>query len=138
MGWLRDFSCLKAQCYKPADRAFLLERIREEWGSEAQFDRFVREDLLEVMVQSKRQPAPKSFLSCSRALFCALGRCRNSFGRAQSAWEVCLQGSNSTVGMLQTLPECPGTVLERFKGDFNTFGRSHCVRLCVVAARKHA
>ena len=55
IGWLQNFSCLHAQCYKPADRAMLMERIREEWESEEAFDKFVREDLLEVMVQSKRQ-----------------------------------------------------------------------------------
>ena len=54
-GWLREFSCLKAQCYKPADRAMLLAKIREEWKSEAAFDEFVRTELYNVLVQSKMQ-----------------------------------------------------------------------------------
>ena len=49
----RDFSCLKAQCYKPSDRAMLLEWIRVDWGSEEAFDDFVRTELLQVMRKSK-------------------------------------------------------------------------------------
>ena len=49
----RDFSCLKAQCYKPSDRAMLLEWIRADWGSEEAFDDFVRTELLQVMRKSK-------------------------------------------------------------------------------------
>ena len=51
----RDFSCLKAQCYMPADRAFLLERIRDEWGSEQAFDNFVHKELPTIFAESKRR-----------------------------------------------------------------------------------
>lgn len=52
---LRDFSCLDATCYKPSDRAMLLQRISNEWGSIEVFDEFVRTELLEVMKDSKVQ-----------------------------------------------------------------------------------
>ena len=55
VGWLDGFRCLQAKCFKPADRAMLLGRIREEWGSEAAFDTFVRTELKAVMAQSKRR-----------------------------------------------------------------------------------
>ena len=51
--WFANFSCLQAKCYKPSDRAMLLAAIRAKWGSEEDFDRFVRTDLLEVMRESK-------------------------------------------------------------------------------------
>jgi len=52
---LRDFSCLDASCYKPADRAMLLQRIEDEWGSAAEFDTFVRTELRDVMADCKLQ-----------------------------------------------------------------------------------
>ena len=52
---LEGFSCLKARCFKPADRAMLLAAIRHEWGSEAKFDAFVRSDLVTVLEASKAQ-----------------------------------------------------------------------------------
>ena len=55
LGSLDRFSCRAAQCYKPADRAFILKHIREEWGSEEAFDTFVHTELRAVMVQSKAQ-----------------------------------------------------------------------------------
>ena len=36
-----SFSCRNAECFKPSDRAFVLGSIREEFGSEANFDKFV-------------------------------------------------------------------------------------------------
>ena len=51
--WFASFSCLRARCYKPSDRALLLEKIRDKWGDEARFDRFVRTRLLAVMERSK-------------------------------------------------------------------------------------
>ena len=52
---LRDFSCLDATCYKPSDRAMLLQRISNEWGSIEVFDEFVRTELLKLMKDSKVQ-----------------------------------------------------------------------------------
>ena len=54
-GWLQRFRCVHAKCFKPSDRAMLLARIRDEWGSEEAFDEFVRTELREVMMQSKAQ-----------------------------------------------------------------------------------
>ena len=51
--WLAGFSCVRAECYKPSDRARLLGAIREQWGSEGAFDAFVRTELLGVMRESK-------------------------------------------------------------------------------------
>jgi hypothetical protein len=50
---LTDFSCLTAQCFKPADRANLLAAIRREWGEESKFDEFVHTELLEILEKSK-------------------------------------------------------------------------------------
>ena len=50
---IAGFSCLKAQCYKPSDRAMLLRKIREQWDSEQEFDRFVQTELVRVIAESK-------------------------------------------------------------------------------------
>ena len=52
---LRDFSCRKAHCFKPIDRATVLHDIREQWGSEEAFDAFVQDELPAVLESSKRQ-----------------------------------------------------------------------------------
>jgi len=52
---LSNFCCLDAQCYKPSDRAMLLAKIRSDWGTEAAFDDFVRNNLLAIMQQSKER-----------------------------------------------------------------------------------
>ena len=36
--WITNFSCRDARCFKPADRAAVLEAIRERFGSEEHFD----------------------------------------------------------------------------------------------------
>ena len=54
-GWFSNFRGERAKCFKPSDRAMLLGRIRDEWGSEEAFDKFVHTELREVMVQSKAQ-----------------------------------------------------------------------------------
>ena len=54
-GWLQGFRCVRAKCFKPSDRAMLLARIRDEWGTEEAFDAFVHTELREVMLQSKEQ-----------------------------------------------------------------------------------
>ena len=53
VGWLANFRCLDAQCYKPSDRAMLLGLIEREWSSTEQFDDFVRTELTQVLAQSK-------------------------------------------------------------------------------------
>ena len=53
--WLAGFSCRNARCFKPADRAFVLKSIRDEFGSEEAFDTFVRKNLPRVLGRSKRE-----------------------------------------------------------------------------------
>lgn len=55
LAWLKGFSCRKAHCFKPTDRATVLKAVREEWGSEEAFDDFVRNELPLVLVASKRK-----------------------------------------------------------------------------------
>ena len=55
LGWMRDFKSEKADCYMPADRAFVLAEIRQKWGSTEAFDRFVAEELPPIMEASKRK-----------------------------------------------------------------------------------
>ena len=50
---LRSFRCTEARCFKPSDRAYVLDAIRREWGSEEVFDKFVQEKLPHVLAQSK-------------------------------------------------------------------------------------
>ena len=50
----RDFRCRDARCFKPADRAYVLQAIREEWGTEEAFNRYVQTKLPEVLASSKR------------------------------------------------------------------------------------
>ena len=51
--WMQTFQCRKARCFQPADRALLLQSIRDEWGSLEAFDNFVREALPAIMLESK-------------------------------------------------------------------------------------
>ena len=53
LGWMQEFRCEKANCYVPADRAFVLAEIRQNWGSTEAFDRFVADELPKVMEASK-------------------------------------------------------------------------------------
>ena len=55
MGWLRDFRCRDARCFKASDRAEVMQAIRDDWGSEASFDAFVREELPKVLAAGKRK-----------------------------------------------------------------------------------
>ena len=55
--WLRNFSCETAHCFKPIDRATVLNFIRQEWGSEQAFDEFVHNELPSVLQASKRRYA---------------------------------------------------------------------------------
>ena len=50
---LRSFRCTEALCFKPSDRAYVLDAIRREWGSVEVFDTFVQEKLPHVLAQSK-------------------------------------------------------------------------------------
>ena len=57
--WLKEFSCRKAECFKPSDRATVLAAIRAEWGTkdesgEAVFDAFVQTKLVEIFAKSKQ------------------------------------------------------------------------------------
>lgn len=46
---IAQFECRKAECFKPADRAYVLNSIRENWGSENDFDEFVRSKLKRIL-----------------------------------------------------------------------------------------
>ena len=50
----RDFRCRDARCFKPADRAYVLKAIRNEWGTEEAFDRYVQTELPKILAVSKR------------------------------------------------------------------------------------
>ena len=51
--WITNFSCREARCFKPADRAAVLEAIRERFGSEELFD------------EVRPSPSPAPALHCS-------------------------------------------------------------------------
>ena len=58
-GWLKNFHCREAECFKPSDRATVLAAIRAEWGTkdesgEAVFDAFVQTKLVEIFAKSKQ------------------------------------------------------------------------------------
>ena len=53
--WLCNFSCKTAHCFKPIDRATVLNFIRQERGSEQAFDEFVHNELPSVLRVSKRR-----------------------------------------------------------------------------------
>jgi hypothetical protein len=50
----RDFRCRDARCFKPSDRAYVLQAIRDEWGTEEAFDRYVQTELPVILAVSKR------------------------------------------------------------------------------------
>ena len=45
----------QVRCSKPADRAFVLDAIRNNWGSEEEFNHFVRTDLPQIFQLSKHR-----------------------------------------------------------------------------------
>ena len=57
--WIKNFSCRKARCFKPCDRATVLQAIREKFVTEDAFDEFVHVQLLTVLERSKREYATK-------------------------------------------------------------------------------
>mmetsp|Transcript_45738 Transcript_45738/g.99563 ORF Transcript_45738/g.99563 Transcript_45738/m.99563 type:complete len:371 (-) Transcript_45738:500-1612(-) len=48
------FRCSNIQCAKPADRSFVMSEVRKNWGGEAEFETFVREELPQVFENSKK------------------------------------------------------------------------------------
>ena len=54
------FSARNARCFAPFDRAIVLSKIREEWGSEEAFDEFVRSKLPGVLLEGKRAWASRT------------------------------------------------------------------------------
>ncbi len=52
---LATYSCLDADCYMPADRMVVLAFIRRTWGSEENFDNFVRTELPEILRKGKEE-----------------------------------------------------------------------------------
>jgi hypothetical protein len=51
---LAEYSCLDAQCQMPADRVYVLASIRQNWGSEENFDNFVRTELPAILLEGKK------------------------------------------------------------------------------------
>ena len=66
--WFASFSCTKVDCFKPADRAQVMAKIRAEWDSEEAFDSYVQSELPRIMEDSKRRYARQLLLVASRTL----------------------------------------------------------------------
>jgi len=56
---ITSFSCREAACFKAEDRAFVLAEIRKKFGSEEEFDKFVRSHLPAVLMRSKNEFSTK-------------------------------------------------------------------------------
>ena len=52
---LETFECRNVDCSHPNDRGTVLAAVREQWGTEEIFDRFVREELVKVFKSGKRR-----------------------------------------------------------------------------------
>ena len=52
---LYEFRCQDARCFKPADRAYVMAAIVEEFGSEAAFDLYVRKELPGILAECKKR-----------------------------------------------------------------------------------
>ena len=52
---LAGYSCRKARCFLPKDRATVLAAIREKWGSEEAFDSFVRKEFPGLLRRGKER-----------------------------------------------------------------------------------
>jgi len=72
-GWLESFACCEARCYKPSDRARLLEKIRQEWGAEERFEAFVQKDLVAIFARSKQRYQTQLVKVASKSLELVLG-----------------------------------------------------------------
>jgi hypothetical protein len=57
--WITGFRCRDAGCFKPSDRAIVLQAVRDKFGSEDKFDEFVHVQLLKVLERSKREYSSK-------------------------------------------------------------------------------
>ena len=57
--WITGFRCRDAGCFKPSDRAIVLQAVRDKLGSEDKFDEFVHVRLLKVLERSKREYSSK-------------------------------------------------------------------------------
>ena len=57
--WITGFRCRDAGCFKPSDRAIVLQVVRDKFGSEDKFDEFVHVQLLKVLERSKREYSSK-------------------------------------------------------------------------------
>jgi len=52
---IRTFDCDSARCFKPSDRAAVMEAIRREWQSQHSFNEWVRSELPGIFAACKRQ-----------------------------------------------------------------------------------
>ena len=57
--WITGFRCRDAGCFKPSDRAVVLQAVRDKFGSEDKFDEFVQVQLLKVLERSKHEYSSK-------------------------------------------------------------------------------
>ena len=55
VGWFVNFRSRDARCFKPSDRAVVLQAVRTAWGSETAFDKYVQTELLQIFGLSKQQ-----------------------------------------------------------------------------------
>ena len=77
--WITNFSCRDARCFKPADRAAVLEAVRERFGSEELFD------------EARHAPVPQCFYlrhnsADCRAVACAV--CAHPFADGARALQA--------------------------------------------------
>jgi len=66
--YFKQFSCRDAECFKPADRGWVLGEIRREWGSEQAFDKFVRTELPLLFAESKQKYSEQLKTVANRSL----------------------------------------------------------------------
>ena len=60
-------------CFKPADKATVLAAIRDEWGSEENFDNFVQDELPRILEASKQRYSRQLLMVAMRSLEHLLG-----------------------------------------------------------------
>ncbi len=65
---LTKYSCLDADCFMPADRVVVLAAIRKTWGSEQNFDNFVKTELSELVRKGKEEFMWRSLYTIKRVL----------------------------------------------------------------------
>ena len=70
---LASFRLARMECAMPRDRAIVLDAIRREWESEADFEIFVRTKLPKVLAASKQRFSQQMLTVAARAFDTAFG-----------------------------------------------------------------